>query len=92
MRCNPDTEDDENDETPPDFEEAVRGFERFQQFKPREVGTFKGLIIPKAMTCVGEGVHVLYRSDKWGDGAHAYIHEHEGGVLVCRTDHDAVGW
>ena len=73
-------------EPPPDFDDAVRGYRSFQALDPRDIGVFHGLKIPARLRLCGEAVHVLYRSDKWGEGEHDYIHEHEGGVHAYRPD------
>ena len=65
---------------PRDFDRAMKGYRSFQQLEPREIGLLRGLVIPRQMTCIGEGVHILYRSDKWEDKENNYIHEHEGGL------------
>jgi hypothetical protein len=72
-----------NPDPPEDFDDAVEGYERFTKFKPKEVGLLDGLVLPSRMYLVGEGIHVLYRSDKWEKKKHDYIHDHDPGVNVC---------
>jgi hypothetical protein len=67
---------------PKDLFAAVEGYKRFTEFEPQEVGILEGLIIPSKLMCIGEAIHVIYRSDKWEAKSHDYIHEHEAGVMV----------
>lgn len=67
---------------PRDLEEALDGYSRFTEFDPQEVGLLEGLQIPEEMVCLGDAVHILYKSDKWEEKFHEYIHEHEAGVKV----------
>lgn len=74
---------------PRDFQRAVKGYQTFQDLEPKQVGILKGLVIPSSLPLGGKAIHVLYRSGKWGEGTHDYIHDHDAGVKVaCR---DATG-
>lgn len=73
---------------PRDFEKAVEGYRAFTTFEPREIGTFKGLRIPKRLHCAGQAVCVYYRSDKWEAKYHNYKHDHDPGTKVYLPDGD----
>lgn len=73
-------------EEPSDFNDAVEGYRTFQKLEPREIGVFRGLRFPPRLTHCGEAIHILYRSDKWENKNHNYIHEHDSNVMVCRPD------
>jgi hypothetical protein len=75
-----------NPDVPEDFDRALKGYKSFQKLDPTEIGTFAGLTLPKHLYCAGVATFILYRSDKWGEGRHDYIHEHEGGVYCYRPD------
>ena len=83
VRNNPSPDDPE---TPDDFDDALSGYRRFQKLEPREIGVFAGLHIPTRLARCGTIIHILYRSDKWENKEHNYIHEHDAGVMVCRPD------
>lgn len=74
--------------TPRDFNRAVEQYESFHQLPPKEVGTFNGLVLPSECVVVGEAKDILYRSDKWENKSHDYIHDHKPGVKVGRFDMD----
>jgi hypothetical protein len=74
--------------TPRDFDTALGQYENFHKLPPKEVGTFVGLVIPDACVVVGEAKDILYRSDKWENKNHDYIHDHKPGVKVGRFDMD----
>jgi hypothetical protein len=67
---------------PPDLHRAVEGYRRFTEFEPQEVGILEGFVVPSQLMCIGDAIHVIYRSDKWEAKHHDYIHEHEAGVMV----------
>ena len=77
---------------------AIKLYEDFHKFGPREIGEFKpSFYIPEEAVYVGNGVDVMYRSDKLdpltlADEGHIdYIHEHKPGVKVYRVDARADG-
>ena len=80
-RANP-----EGAEIPAFVKPAVAGYEDFQAFSPRMIGTLRGLVIPTQICLVGEAVQTLYRSDKWENKKHDYYHDHDPGVRIGRTD------
>lgn len=69
-------------------------YERFQGHEPRKIAAFsKAFRIPTIVTLAGPALNVMYRSDKndpsTGKEVRApidYIHDHEEGVNVYRTD------
>ncbi len=72
---------------------AIEKFREFHQFEPRDIGKFASEFqIPKHAIFVGDARFVLYRSDKLNPGTGEdegeidYIHEHEDGVGLYRTD------
>lgn len=77
---------------------AINKYIEFHQFEPDEIGAFDpSFRIPKTVYLAGDAVHVLYRSDKLNpmtgrdEGVIDYIHEHEKGVKVYRTDRASGG-
>lgn len=75
------------------MKKAIDQFITFHDFEPRDVGPFPAsLRMPRTATLAGDMVHVMYRSDKWHEGrSDDYIHEHESGVKVYRTDAECEG-
>ena len=74
-----------------DLPGAVRLFETFHQFEPREIGEFDpSFRIPPIGMHVGNAVQMLYRSDKRNpetgadEGCIDYVHDHGPGVKVLR--------
>lgn len=66
----------DNPDKPPDFEAARSTFEGFHAFDMRSWGKFsQEIVVPKRMALAGPCVYVTYRSDKWSDGTHEYIHK-----------------
>jgi hypothetical protein len=77
---------------------AIRKYRQFHQFDPVEKGEFHPTFkIPTQAIRCGEGVYVLYSSDKLNpetgedEGVIDYIHHHDPGVKVYRTDPDSDG-
>lgn len=77
---------------------ALRMYRGFHQLEPKKIGDFHpDLVIPDECACIGEALHVLYRSDKLNpetgedEGMIDYIHEHGRGVHVYRCDVGAEG-
>lgn len=75
---------------------AISMYRGFHQKEPTKIGAFHpDLEIPDTAICVGDAVHVLYKSDKLNpetsedEGWIDYIHEHDGGVMVYRCDRAA---
>jgi hypothetical protein len=69
--------------SPRDLNKGVEKYEEFHAYEPKKIGDFKsGFKIPERVEILGEAVHVLYKSDKWGDKGTDYIHKHEGRVKV----------
>jgi hypothetical protein len=63
---------------PPGFRAATRLFTGFHDYDPRDVGKLNAsLIIPEAVFYAGPCTYVTYRSNKWNDGTHDYIHKIE---------------
>jgi len=65
---------------------AVEQYQSFHQLAPREIGTLPGFCIPSECVIVGEATEILYRSDKWENESHDYVHDHKPGVKVARFD------
>ncbi len=70
---------------------AVRLYESFHQFEPRDIGDFHAEFrIPPIAMHVGTAVQMLYRSDKLNaetgedEGCIDYVHDHGPGVKVLR--------
>lgn len=77
----------------PPSSNAIKLFEDFHSFEAREVGAFPSRFrIPREAHYAGDGNYVLYRSDKLNpttgidEGTIDYIHEHNDGVKIYRTD------
>ena len=77
---------------------ALRMYRGFHQLEPKKIGDFHPeLVIPQECACIGDALHVLYRSDKLNpetgedEGLIDYIHEHGRGVRIYRCDHGAEG-
>lgn len=76
--------------------EAIRLYEDFHRFEPKEIGYFKdGLCIPSHVYLQGPAINVMYRSDKIDPATLKkprkpvdYIHEHEDGVHTYLVDGD----
>lgn len=76
---------------------ALRMYRDFWQLDPRKVGAFSsGFQIPREAALVGSALNVLYRSGKTDPSSGEvprrpidYIHEHDAGVQVYRTDASA---
>lgn len=61
---------------PPQFRSAKKLFEDFHSFEMRGSGRFrKEIRIPDRVPVIGPCKYVTYRSDKWNDGTHEYIHK-----------------
>ena len=80
------------------MKKATKLYADFHKFPPRDIGKFNpSFYIPKEATYVGDGIDVMYRSDKLEPITHIdegfidYIHEHKNGVKVYRTDAKADG-
>lgn len=72
-----------SDNLPHDLDEGVWKFLKFHQLDPREVGTFSpAMRIPERVGCGGKMEWIAYRSTKWENRSHNYIHEHGGGVHI----------
>jgi len=75
---------------------AIKKYIEFHSHEPHGVGEMK-LVLPHEITCVGDAVDVLYRSDKLNpstgedEGEIDYVHDHSSGVKVYRADRGAVG-
>ncbi|MDX1421551.1 MAG: hypothetical protein R3322_00335 [Kiloniellales bacterium] len=70
---------------PRDMGRAIHRYGVFQDRDAREIGVFhRSLQIPEAVVPLGPAVNVLYRSDKWNDGTHNYIHEFSNGVRAYK--------
>lgn len=74
---------------------AIKKYLDFHQQEPVKVGTMS-VTIPASAFLVGTATDVLYRSDKLNpttledEGWIDYIHEHDRGVNVYRTDRGAI--
>jgi hypothetical protein len=67
-----------NPDAPPQFQAAKRAFEGFHDYEMRQAGKFaREIVIPERLPFAGPCKWVTYRSDKWQDGTHDYIHEIE---------------
>lgn len=76
---------------PRDFGKAMKKYLEFHKLDPKDIGTFASLTIPSRFYYVGEATHVMYRSDKWENKQHNYIHEHDANVKCVRSDARGVG-
>lgn len=72
---------------------AIKKYLDFHQLDPREVGEFPpSFKIPKEIVFVGKAISVAYRSDKLNpltgadEGTIDYIHKHDAGVKMYRSD------
>ncbi len=72
---------------------AEKKYVEFHSHAPEEVGRFHGaMTIPREAKFAGNAVHILYASDKLNpttgedEGWIDYIHEHQQGVKLLRTD------
>jgi hypothetical protein len=64
-----------NPDNPRQFDAARKTFEGFHDFEMRGSGKFRGeIVVPARMALAGPCRFVTYRSDKWSNGAHEYIH------------------
>jgi len=60
---------------PKGLRQAVEVFEDFHSFDHRNVGAFDSRMrIPAAVWVSGPCKYVTYKSDKWNEGMHEYIH------------------
>lgn len=59
---------------PPGFERAIKVFAGFNKYDARNVGKLP-FEIPAEVYLGGPCSWVTYRSDKWNDGTHDYIHK-----------------
>lgn len=67
-----------NPADPPQLRSAVKTFEGFHQYDHKDVGQFKReIIVPERMSYAGPCLWVTYKSDKWGEGTHDYVHKIE---------------
>ena len=65
-----------NPADPPDLDQGVQKFLEFNQMELRSIGPFSAsLEIPDGGFLLGGGKWITYRSDKWQDGTHDYIHK-----------------
>jgi hypothetical protein len=65
-------------DNPPGLDAAIRSFEGFHAYDSKEVGQFPASMrIPEYVQVLGPCTYVTYRSDKWNDGSHDYVHEIE---------------
>lgn len=63
---------------PPGFRRAVRLFEDFHQYEPKDARPLPAsVVVPEFVELVGACTYVTYRSDKWNDGTHDYVHDIE---------------
>jgi hypothetical protein len=65
-----------NPAPPPGAPQATKTFESFNDYPSK--GTFKfdrEIVVPERMPVAGPCKWVTYKSDKWGDGTHDYIHK-----------------
>lgn len=64
-----------NPANPPQANAAIKTFEGFHAYDHKTVEKFKREVkVPEYMEYAGPCLWVLYRSDKWNDGTHDYIH------------------
>lgn len=72
---------------PPDLDRGVRKFLEFNGMDLRSIGPFStALSIPDGGYLLGPGKWITYRSDKWNDGRHDYIHEFGKSVKIVDFD------
>ncbi len=75
---------------PPGLDRALGVFEGFNKYDAKDIGTLP-FSIPAEIYLGGPCVWVTYRSDKWSDGTHDYIHKIESyprvkcGLVARRT-------
>lgn len=65
-----------------DVERAAKLYTDFHAYDPRDVRELK-VNAPSSARAGGPCVWVTYRSDKWNDGTHDYIHEIESRVKAA---------
>lgn len=78
---------------------AIDKYIEFHQYEPKRIGQFsRNFFIPPEIVCVGDAVHVMYRSGKKDPETlikpprpRNYIHDHKPGVKLYRTDRSAEG-
>lgn len=78
---------------------ALKMYETFNGYQPKKIGVFPAsFTIPSSAALAGDAVEVLYRSSKLDPVTGAkpkrpvdYIHDHDAGVKVYRTDLDDEG-
>ncbi|MHC4175882.1 MAG: hypothetical protein ACYSWU_00135 [Planctomycetota bacterium] len=63
---------------PPGFRRAIRLFEDFHAYDVKDAKRLPSSVaIPTSVYYAGPCVYVTYRSDKWKDGTHDYVHDIE---------------
>jgi hypothetical protein len=61
---------------PPGVSQATKTFESFNEYPSKGVSKFaKEIVVPERMPSPGPCRWVTYRSDKWKNGTHDYIHK-----------------
>lgn len=78
---------------------AVRMYRDFHQYEPKKIGAFSSsFFIPGSVCLAGTAVNVMYRSGKKDPSTLVkpkrpidYIHDHDAGVKVYRTDQSCGG-
>ncbi len=72
---------------PKDLPEGIKRFMTFNKLNHEKIGQFHAsFTIPSEVNVVGNAMYTCYRSKKWENKFHDYIHDHEAGVKVGRLD------
>jgi len=72
---------------PPDLARGIELYLDFQQMPVQSIGEFDGRMrIPSRGRLLGSGKWITYRSGKWDDGTHDYIHEFGPRVKIVDFD------
>jgi len=74
-----------------DLKRAIRLFMDFTALDVSDVGKFPDeFALPESFHSIGKAMHIIYRSDKFDEGIHDYIHHFGPGVEGYVPDHDGI--
>lgn len=72
---------------PKSITSGIQKYMEFHDYDPKDVGMFpKSFRLPRTVEKAGQALWVCYRSSKWDDGTHDYIHEHSKGAMCYWPD------
>ena len=67
---------------PRDTLHGINKYTEFHDYDPKDVGRFPAAFkLPRTVEKIGPALWVCYRSSKWDEGSHDYIHEHSKGTM-----------